>query len=73
MDAIYWKRLWDGRGERSCTFLFDVLPLAGLCSLRDGLAEEGHELAIAAARTMYQRRRFPQKAGLLYLSLVNLE
>jgi hypothetical protein len=35
-----------GMGEQF-TFLFNILPLAGLRTLRDCLAEHGHELAIA--------------------------
>lgn len=35
----------------SHTFLFDVLPLAGLCSFGDRFAKQRHELAIAEAQT----------------------
>ncbi len=36
---------WDEGG--GLTFLFYVLPLAGLCPFGDGFGEERHELAIA--------------------------
>lgn len=44
------RRRWGEELLFSYTFLFDILPLAGLCTLRDGLAEYGHELAIAGRR-----------------------
>lgn len=40
------------------TFLFDVLSLAGLGALRDGLAEEGHEFAVAGGREGLRVSRF---------------
>ena len=39
------------------TFFFDVLSLPGLCSFGNGLAEQGHELAIAEAQWSSQQRR----------------
>ena len=38
------------------TFFFDVLSLAGLCSFGNGLAKQGHELAIAEAQSSSQQR-----------------
>lgn len=36
------------------TFFLDVLSLPGLCSFGNGLAEQGHELAIAKAQSSSQ-------------------
>ena len=36
------------------TFFLDVLSLPGLCSFGNGLAEQGHELAIAEAQSSSQ-------------------
>ena len=38
------------------TFFFDVLSLPGLCSFGNGLAKQGHELAIAETPSSSQRR-----------------
>lgn len=65
--------LWDGRGEGR-TFLFDVLPLAGLGALGDGLAEEGHEFAVADGWGVSSvSRGLGRGSGEVYLSRVNLE
>ncbi len=35
--------------EDRFTVLLDILPLAGFCTLRDRLAEQGHELCVAGS------------------------